>query len=138
MRYPQLIVVGPDDWVANQLGELAAEHRWLVRAVRRPAAALELAREPRPTVLIVQADPTADDAGPLELVADAHRLAPDVPAVIVSDVKLPEAERAAWIAAALDLGARAVLFPPLSRPVLEDVAGGLLAAAVRRTTPETA
>lgn len=137
MKYPQLVVCGPDDWVANQLGELTAEHRWLVRPVRRPPAALELAREGRPTVLLVQADPTADDAGPLELVADAHRLAPDAPAVVVSDVKLPEADRAGWVAAALDLGARVVLFPPLTRPVLEDVVGGLMAATVRRTAPET-
>jgi hypothetical protein len=135
MRYPQVIALGPDDWVANQLAELANDQRWLIRPARRPAAALELARDPRPTVLIAQADPTADDAGPLGLVADVHRLAPDVPAVVVSDVKLPEADRATWVAAALDLGARAVLFPPLTRPVLEDVVGGLMAAAIRRAAP---
>jgi DNA-binding NarL/FixJ family response regulator len=136
MRFPQIVVSGPDDWVANQLAELAADHRWLIRSVRRPAAALEPVREPRPTVLLVQADPTSEDIASLELVADAHRFVPDVPIVVISDVKVPESDRAGWVAAVLDLGARAVMFPPLSRPVLEDVVGGLMAATIRRTMAE--
>jgi hypothetical protein len=133
MRYPQVIVCGFDAWVANQLRELAAGHRWLLREVRQPGAALELTREPRPTVLVVQADPTADRPDPLRLVADAHRLSPDTATVVLSDVKLAEDDRAAWAAGVLDLGARYVLFPPLQRPVLEDLVGGLMAAALRRT-----
>ncbi len=132
MRFPQIVVCAFDGWAANQLRELAAEHCWLLREVRQPAAALELAREPRPTVLVVQADPTADRPVPLRLVADAHRLAPDAAAVVLSDVKLAEDDRAAWAAGVLDLGARYVLFPPLQRPVLEDLVGGLMAAAIRR------
>jgi hypothetical protein len=130
MRFPQVVVCGPDEWPAAQLRELAAEHRWLLRPVRQPAAAVELVRAGRPTVLLVQADPTtADD---LRLVADAHRLAPDAAVVVLGGAKLPEADQAGWSAAALDLGARAVLFPPLTRPVLEDLVGGLMAAVVRR------
>ena len=83
-------------------------------------------------MLVVQADPTAADPGPLGLVATVCRLAPDVPTVAVSDVKLGDADRAAWAAAVADLGARVVLFPPLTRPVLEDAVGGLMAVAVRR------
>lgn len=128
MRYPQLIVCGPDEWIAGQLRELAGEHGWLLRPVRRPAAALDLTRDARPAVLFAQTDPTRSADGALRLVADVHRLAPDVPVVVVSDVKLPEAERAGWAASAMDLGARLVLFPPLTRAVLEDVAGGLMAA----------
>ena len=54
----------------------------------------------------------------------------------VADVKLPDAERAAWAAALFDLGVRFVLFPPLTKPVLEDVASGLMAAAIRRVVGE--
>ena len=40
--------------------------------------------------------------------------------------------RAVWTATAFDLGARFVLFPPLTRPVLEELAGGLMSAVIRR------
>ena len=72
----------------------------------------------------------------LELIAVVRRLEPDTPVVAVADVKLPDAERAAWAAALFDLGARFVLFPPLTKPVLEDVASGLMAAAIRRVVGE--
>src|SRR5205085_3844863 len=121
--------------LGKQLRELAAESRWLVREVRQPAAALALLGDGRPTVLVAQADPHDEKAAALALVADAHRRCPDAAAVVVSDVKLSEADRVAWTAAALDLGARYVLFPPLARPVLEDVVSGLMAAVVRRTVP---
>lgn len=136
MRYPQVIVCSPDDWVANQLKELVAEHRWRLRVVRQPAAAGALARENRPTVLVVQADPDADRPDHLRLVADTHRHRPDVATVVVSDAKLSDDDRPGWAAAAVDLGARLVLFPPFTRPVLEDVVGGLMAATIRRTTGE--
>ena len=134
MRYPQVVVCAFDDWTANQLRPQAAEHRWLLRSVRQAAAArdLALALEPRPTVLLVQADPAADKPDALRLVADVHRLRPDVAVVVLSDVKLGEDERATWAAGVYDLGARFVLVPPLTRPVLEDLVGGLMAATVRR------
>ncbi len=136
MRYPQVVVREGDGWLAKQLGPLAADHRWLVREPRTPADALALLRDGRPAVLLVQVDPAAADPAAFTLLADAHLAYPDVPAVAVSDVKLPDADRVAWTAALFDLGARYVLFPPLSRPVLEDVVSGLMAAAVRRTLPE--
>ena len=55
----------------------------------------------------------------------------------MSDVKLPDAERTAWTAALLDLGARYVLFPPLTRPVLEDVVSGLMTATIGRIVGES-
>jgi hypothetical protein len=131
MRFPQVIVCGPDD-AANPLRQLVADRRWLLRECRQPAAALEHVRDLRPTVLVVQADPADERAERLRLVADAHRLNPDAAAVVLSDAKLPEAERAAWTAAVLDLGARYVLFPPLERPTLEELVGGLMAATIRR------
>jgi len=139
MRHPQVVVFAFDEWLGKQLRELAAEARWLVREARQAAACRALLRDPRPTVLLLQADPDDDRAAALALLADVHRAAPDVAAVVVSDVKLSEEDRTAWTAAALDLGARYVLFPPLSRPVIEDVVSGLMAASVRRgLPPETA
>lgn len=132
MRHPQVVVRESDGWLAKQLRELARENRWLVQPVRSTAAALSLARGHGPTVLLVQFDPSVDEPEPLALIADVHRAAPDVPVVAVADAKLPDADRAAWSAALLDLGARFVLFPPLTRPVLEDLVSGLMTATVRR------
>jgi hypothetical protein len=134
VRYPQVVVCAFDNWVADQLRELAAEHRWLLRDLRQPGAALGLVGDGRPTVLVVQADPTSDRPDPLRLVATAHRQNPDHAIVVVSDAKLGEDDRAGWTAAVLDLGARYVLFPPLTRPVIEDVVSGLMTAVVRRVT----
>jgi hypothetical protein len=135
MRSPQIIVLEPDGWLAKQLRELAAESRWLVQSARSVDTALSLSRR-RPAVLLLQFEPVEDKPEPLQLVADVHRLAPDTPVVAVADVKLPDAERAAWAAALLDLGARYVLFPPLTKPVLEDVVSGLMAATIRRVIGE--
>jgi hypothetical protein len=132
MRHPQLVIVEADEWIARQLAPLAGESRWLVRQPRKTDAALALARDGRPTVLFVQVEPGGEKPEAFALIADAHRLAPDAAVVAVSDLKLSDADRVAWTAVLLDLGARYVLFPPLSRPVLEDVASGLMAAAVRR------
>jgi hypothetical protein len=132
MRYPQIVTLEPDGWVAEHLREVAGENRWLVHQPRKVDAALSLVRGGRPTVLFVRVDPGEEKPEAVALIATAHRLAPDVPVVAVSDAKLSDADRAAWAAVLLDLGARYVLFPPLSRPVLEDVTSGLMAAAVGR------
>ncbi|MBM3983021.1 MAG: hypothetical protein FJ304_22660 [Planctomycetes bacterium] len=133
MRAPQLVVLEADGWIARHLGDLAAESAWLVRGARAADAALALARERRPCVLFVQVELAEDKPAALALIATLRRTAPDVPVVAVSDVKLSDTDRVAWTAALFDLGARYVLFPPLTQPVLEDVASGLMAAAIRRT-----
>jgi DNA-binding NtrC family response regulator len=138
MKHPQVIVLDSDGWLAKQLRELAGESRWLVRTARTVDTALSLARGRSPAVLLVQFEPAEDKPAPLALVADVHRLAPDVPVVAVADSKLPDAERAAWTAAVLDLGARYVLFPPLMKPVLEDAVSGLMTATIRRVVGENA
>jgi DNA-binding NtrC family response regulator len=135
---PQLVLFDPDGWVGRQLAELAAENRWRVRPARTPAAALAHARERRPTLVVVRIDPAAEDTSPVALVADVHRVAPDAAVVAVSDEKLSEHDRAAWTAVLFDLGARFVLFPPLSKAVLEDVASGLMAAAAGAAPPPAA
>jgi hypothetical protein len=132
MHAPQVVVLEADGWIARHLKDIAAESAWLVRGARGAESALQMAAERGPCVLIVQAELAEDRPAPLRLVADARRTCPDVPVVAVSDVKLSEADRAAWTAALFDLGARYVLFPPLTQPVLEDVVSGLMAAAVRR------
>jgi hypothetical protein len=137
MRAPQLVVVEYDGWIARHLGDLAAEGAWLVRGVRGVDAAIPLVRERRPCVLIVQVELAEDKPAPLKLIADTRRDCPDVPVVAVSDVKLSDADRVAWTAALFDLGARYVLFPPLTKPVLEDVVSGLIEAAIRRVLGET-
>lgn len=137
MKLPQVIVLELDGWLTKQLRDLTRESRWLIQQTRTIDGALALARDRRPAVLLVQIEPAEDKLGPVGLVGEVHRLAPDVPIVAVSDVKLPDAERAAWTAAFLDLGARYVLFPPLMKPVLEDVVSGLMTAAIRRVVGES-
>src|SRR4051794_10165595 len=136
MKHSRVIVLEADGWLAKQLRELAAESRWLVRQARSIDTALSLAREPSPAVLLVQFEPGEDKPAALGLIADVHRLAPDVPVVAMSDSKMREAERAAWTAALLDLGARYVLFPPVTKPILEDVVSGLMTATIRRVVGE--
>ena len=131
MRAPQLVILEADGWLARQFRELAADSEWLVREPRKHADALALVRDRRPTVLVVQVEPADDTAAAVGFVAEVHRVRPDVPTVAVSDVKLSDADRAAWTALLTDVGARYVLFPPLSKPVLEDVVSGLMAAGRR-------
>lgn len=133
MRLPQIVILAFDDWLAKQLAEFAAEHRWLVKEVRQTGAVLSLLREPRPTVLLAQLDPHADGiAAALDFLIQVHRDYPSVATVVVSDVKINEEERIAWAGTAFDLGARYILFPPLTRPVLEDLVGGLMTALLDR------
>lgn len=130
MRAPQIIVLGFDDWIAKQLRAHAAEHRWLLHDVRQVSAARSLLDDHRSSILLLQIDPHAEKSPGLSLLAEAHRTNPDVPLVVVSDGKLPDAERARWTGDAFDLGASFVLFPPLTGPVLEDLIGGLMTSLV--------
>ncbi len=116
MRAPQVVVVEYDGWIARHLADAAAA----------------LAGERSPCVLVVQVELAEDEPAALRLIADVRRTAPDVSVVAASDVKLSDADRVAWTAALFDLGVRYVLFPPLTRPVLEDVVSGLMGAAIRR------
>lgn len=137
MRYPQIVILAFDDWLGKQLAEFANDHRWLLKEVRQTGACLTLLREPRPTVLLAQLDPHAESiADSLQFLIDVHRLHPSVATVVVSDVKLSEDDRVAWTGTAFDLGARFILFPPLTRPVLEDLVGGLMASILERTGRE--
>jgi ActR/RegA family two-component response regulator len=133
MHAPQVIVLEPDGWIVRNLADVAAEDAWIVRGTRGVDSALALVRAARPCVLIVQVELAEDKPASLRLIADLRRERPDVPVVAVSDVKMNDADRVAWAAALFDLGARYTLFPPLTKPVLEDVVSGLMAATIRRT-----
>ena len=135
MRYPQLVILDPkekESEAARLLGELAGEHRWIVHEPKKFDTALSLAREPRPTVVIVRVVPADEGRESFAFITEVHRVCPDVPVIAISDMKMPDADRIAWTAAILDLGARYVLFPPVTKSVLEDAVSGLMAAVVRR------
>jgi chemotaxis response regulator CheB len=131
MRHPQVVVYESDGWVAAQLEQLAAEHRWLLRESRQPEACLELVTQARPSVLLLRLGRQLVEE--LTLLSNVYQQAPDCPVVVISDVKLEGAQQRLNVAGlAYDLGARYVMFPPLERPLLEDLAAGLMNAAVSR------
>lgn len=136
MKHPRVIVFESDGWVAKQLRELAGENRWLIRPAKTVDSALSLARELGPAVLLIQFEPAEDKPAPLTLISEVYRQTTDVPVVAVADSKLADVERATWTAALLDLGARYVLFPPLTKSVIEDVVSGLMTATIRRALGE--
>ena len=133
MRCPQIVIFGFDDWIAKQLQAVAAEQRWLLQDLRQANAVKALLLESRLSMLLVQVDPHADASPGLTLLAETHRSNPEIAIVAVSDGKLPDDDRARWTAAAFDLGATFVLFPPLTGPVLEDLVGGLMTALVPKS-----
>lgn len=132
MRYPQLVIHDSDGWLARQLADLASESRWLVREPKSSEATLALVRDPRPSVAFIRVEPQDEAIDSFALIAELHRACPDAAVVAVSDTKLPDADRIAWTGVLFDLGAAFVLFPPLSKSVLEDVASGLMASAIKR------
>jgi hypothetical protein len=135
MRFPQIVVHEFDGWLSRQLRELAESRQWLLRESRQTGASRNLLRQRRPTVFVVQFDPTRESPDGPQLIAEMHSYDPDLAIIAVSDVKLHDNDRAAWTATLMDLGARGVLFPPLTRPVLEEVVGQFMTAVLKRTRP---
>jgi hypothetical protein len=135
VKHPQVVLCAFDDWLATQLRELVAERRWVLREFRQTAAWVAAAAVRQPCVAVVQADFTAPEPVALAAVAELHGRNPDADVVVVSDTKMGDDDRPGWAAAVTDLGGRLVLFPPLTRAVVEDAVGGLLGARVRRAAP---
>lgn len=136
MRFPQVVTFAPDDWLSRQIGELVRRRRWLLREARQLAAAKRLLAPPRPTVLLAQLDPRREEPDGLQFLADVHVAWPDVAMLVVSDVKINhDQERAMWTATVLDLGARGVVYPPLTRPVLEEIVDQMMTAVIDRAGP---
>ena len=132
MKSPLLLLRAPDDWLATQLRDWAADRKWVVRAVSQWGAFAAAVAPRRPCVAFLQAE-LAADAWAVAL-ADLHHRHPDAAVVVVSDTKLSDDARAVVTAAAADLGARHVLFPPITRQGLEDVASGLAEVVLARAT----
>lgn len=125
-----------DGWLSRQLSELANMRRWLLRETRQIGAAKTLLSPNRPTVLIAQLDPRREKVDGLEFLKWLHLNHPNVSTLAVSDVKLnDDADRAAWTELMLDLGVRGVLFPPLTRNVLEEIVGQMMTTVLARTRP---
>lgn len=126
MKFPRVVVAAPDDWLADQLRETVAERRWVLQSVRSPDGWRSAVAAGGPCVAVIQIDPTAEAEKPLAVVGELHRTHPDADLLVVCDVKLNDDDRPGWTATLLDLGARLVLYPPLTRPVLEDAVLGLM------------
>lgn len=132
MKAPQLVVLAPDDWLGNQLRELVNDHRWLLREVRQLGAFAGQFEDRRPSLAIVQfdyRDVRTELAEMIVLLAQEH---PEVAIIAVGDTKITEDHAPDWTAALLDLGCRWVLYPPLTRAVLEDALSGWMIALTDR------
>ena len=135
MRHPQIVIYEPDGWLAAQVAELARSNAWLVRESRQPDACLQLLREVRLSILLLKWD--LQMSAEWALLAQVQQQVPLCPVVVVSDGKHESQEQKLTLAGlAYDLGATYVLFPPLTRTVIEDLASGLLEAALQRLRGE--
>lgn len=134
MKSPRVVVWAFDDWLATRLREAVSERGWLLLTVRS-ADAWAKAAAGGPCVAVVQADLTGDSEKGLSAVSELNRTRPDADVVLVCDVKLNDEDRPPWTAAALDLGARLVLYPPLTKTVLEDAVIGLMERRVGPPSP---
>ena len=134
MNYAQLVIYESDGWLASQVTELAREHSWLVREPRDPEACIALLRDTRRSVLLLKLERRLTDE--LGLLALVRERVPECPVIVFSDAKFEGAsQRASLAALAYDLGARYVMFPPLTRSLVEDATGGLMTATIQRFTP---
>ena len=132
MKAPQIVLFATEDWLGHQLREVAAGHRWLARESRQLGAFTEQFEDRRPSIAIVPFDPAGVRPEVAEVVARLASDHPEVAIVAVSESKIPEHHLPDWTAALLDLGCRGVLFPPLTRAVLEDLLSGLMNARPER------
>ena len=132
MKVPQVVLFALDDWLGNQLRELVNEHRWLLREVRQLGAFAGQFAERRPSIAILQLDWRDVRPDLAEVIVRLARNHPEIAIVAVVDTKIPEDHQAEWTAALLDLGCRWVLYPPLTRALLEDLLSGWMTALTDR------
>ncbi|MCE9531083.1 MAG: hypothetical protein K8T89_08160 [Planctomycetes bacterium] len=133
MKHPRIVIYETDGRLAEQIRDVARENGWLVRESRQAEACLALLREGGPAVLIIKLERKLIDE--MSLLAKLNEQVPHCPVILISDAKMENAlRRSSFAGLAYDLGARYVLFPPLSRSVIEDAVVGLLEAAIHRST----
>ena len=132
MKAPQVVLFATDDWLGNQVREVAADHRWLFRESHQLGAFAKQFEERRPSLAVVSFDAGALRPELAETIASLAAEHPELAIVAVSEAKITEDHRPAWTAALLDLGCRWVLYPPLTPAALGDVLGGCIAALAAR------
>jgi DNA-binding NtrC family response regulator len=119
VRHPQLLIFDGDQRLTSLLEPVAEAGRWRVRKPRDLAECVETLPAGGPSVLVLRLG--RDLETELAMLERVHYLFPDTATVVVG-----EADQAALAGLAWDLGARFVLFPPLSRELLPDVVAGLM------------
>lgn len=137
MRFPRVVVCAATEELELDLRPLAQARRWVVAGFRRIDSAIAALVPGSPTVLLLEVDPETPDVDTLRQVLDVGRTFPDVPVVVLSAGKMPEAERPNWVAILLSLGVSYVLFPPVTPTVIEDLISGLLLAKTTLTEART-
>jgi len=121
MRYPQLLIYESDGRLAALLRETARDRKWALREPRQPESCLDLLRGECPSVLVLKMGRSPERE--LTLLERVSWLFPTTATVVVTDT-----ENAALAGLAWDLGACAVLVPPLPRDQLPDLVTGLMAS----------
>ncbi len=129
MKYPQLIIYETDGAMAKLLGKLASDQGWMMRESRSNESLLNLLKEQRVSIVFLKFE--RDLVSGLELLSQITTQFPDCPVVVVSDVKADSHQRENLSCLVFDLGARYIVFPPLTQPVAEDLANGLMISALR-------
>ncbi|MCI0681516.1 MAG: hypothetical protein L0Y71_05385 [Gemmataceae bacterium] len=120
MHNAQLITYGLDDSAAERLQAVARDRGAGVRVARHAKACLNLLRHGAAGVLLLRVGKNLETE--LGLLAQAAQQFPDTACVVWGDADHPRLAGLAW-----DLGARAVLLPPLDDPErLHDVLRRLL------------
>ena len=132
MKAPQVVLFAADEWLANQVRAVVADHRWLLRESRQIGAFAKQFDGRRPSIAVVSFDAGAVRPELAEMMARLAAEHPEVALVAVTAAKITEDHRPAWTAALLDLGCRWVLYPPLTRAAIEDLFGGCMAALTAR------
>jgi DNA-binding NarL/FixJ family response regulator len=126
VRLPQLLIYEGDGRLAALLRAMAEEQRWAVREPRQLASCLRLLRRGGPAVLVIRVGRNLERE--MTLVERTHAFFPDTAIVVVGDLDQAPLAGLAW-----DLGADAVVFPPLPRDGLPEIVLGLMAS--RREEP---
>jgi hypothetical protein len=119
VRHPQLLLYQADTRLAALLEPVAEAARWRLRKPGDLIECLEVLQRGGPDVLVIRLG--RDLEGELVTVERVCRLVPEAAVVVVG-----EADHAALASLARDLGARFVLFPPMSLDLLPGVVTGLM------------
>jgi len=119
MRNAQLITFGIDDDAAESLHAVVRDRGVGLRVTRNSKACVNLLRQGAVGVLLLRVGRHLESE--FALLAQATRQFPQVDAVVWGDADHPRLAGLAW-----ELGARAVVLPPLDQERLHDVLRRLL------------